>query len=130
MDDPDRPFPEANRNAIRRCLARDLAVDESDVEAESAFQRAFPIARKSSDTATRLDNFINLYGMARNLSFASLIASILLSIAAWEQGDQNVALLAGGSLILSIGLFLRFMKFYAAYAREVFRTYGHQTSDG
>lgn len=121
------PLPEANRNAIRNCLARELAVDASSIEAESAFQTAFPVARKSSDTATRLDNFINLYGMARNVSLASLIASILLAIAAWYQRDQSLALLSGGAFILSLGLFLRFVKFYAAYTREVFRTYGHQT---
>ena len=37
--------------------------------------------------------------------------------------DPQTNMLAFGALILSAGLFLRFIKFYAAYSREVFRTF-------
>jgi hypothetical protein len=116
-------FPSANRTSIVTKLAKALKVDASALEGEAAFQCAFPHARSVPDSASRLDSFLNQYGMCRNVSFAALVAAILLWVSAWRTHDPNSIKLAFGTMVLSLGLFFRFLKFYAAYAREVFRTY-------
>ncbi|WP_395612218.1 hypothetical protein [Allosphingosinicella sp.] len=118
-----QPFPTPNRDSMRAKAAKQLGVDKASVTAEAAFQAAFPHARSVPDSATRLDNFINQYGMCRNVSFACLLAGMMLWIAAAKAPTgQNIALCAG-AFLLAIGLFGRFLKFYAAYAREVLRTF-------
>lgn len=117
------PLPVATRNSVLRKIATALSVHVDEVHGEVAFFCAFPHARAVADSATRLDNFMNQYGMCRNVSFASLIAGGLMTWRACHTGDRLDWFLVGAALILALGLFGRFVKFYAAYAREVFRTY-------
>lgn len=118
-----QPFPLPNRTSILTKAAKELGVAADSVTAEAAFQIAFPHARSVADSATRLDNFLNQYGMCRNVSFACLVAGIMLWIGA-VQAPTNVNIaLCIGAFVLAIGLFARFLKFYAAFAREVFRTF-------
>ncbi|HEY1607555.1 MAG TPA: hypothetical protein VGF77_18355 [Allosphingosinicella sp.] len=117
------PFPAANRTRILEKLGKALNVLPTAVEGEAAFECAFPHARSVADSATRLDNFLNQYGMCRNVSFASLLAAAILGLSEWRIHDSKTTAFAIGALILAIGLFLRFVKFYAAYARELFRAY-------
>ena len=118
-----QPFPEANQASILGKAAKALGVEVSTIDGEAAFQCAFPYARSVADSATRLDNFLNQYGMCRNVSFATALATVILGLHAWCTHDWQSAELAIGVFALSIGLFCRFIKFYAAYAREVFRTF-------
>lgn len=122
------PFPTANQARIRAKLATALGVDQSALEGEAAFICAFPHARGVTDTATRLDTFISQYGMARNVSLAAAIAAVMLGINARHTHDANTTMLAVGAAIISGGLLLRFMKFYAAYSGEVFRTFDKVSS--
>lgn len=117
------PLPAPSRSSILRKVAAGLEVPLSGVDAETAYHCAFPHARGVTDSATRLDNFLNQYGMCRNVSFASLLATGLMTWHAIKTGAQLDWVLAIAALILAVGLFGRFIKFYAAYAREVFRTY-------
>lgn len=117
------PFPADYRAQVVAKLARALNVTESNVQAESAFQCALVPARSIPDSANRMDNFLNQYGFCRNVSFASLIATVLLTILACHSGDRLDALLAVGAGVVAVGLFIRFIKFYAAYTREVFRAF-------
>lgn len=117
------PLPVATQNSIKRKVAAALTIAPVDVQAEAAFHCAFPYARGVSDSATRLDNFMNQYGMCRNVSLASLIACILMIGQALSTGAREDWLIAIAALVLAVGLFGRFVKFYAAYAREVFRTF-------
>lgn len=118
-----QPFPVPNRSRIIAKLATELHVDKEALDPEAAFQCAWPHARSVADTATRLDNFLNQYGMCRNVSCACAIAAILLAFPAWRAVNPHDVTLFAGALFLSIGLFGRFIKFYAAFAREVFRSY-------
>lgn len=122
------PLPVASQNSVLRKVAAALSVRVSEVDGEAAFHCAFPTARGVADSATRLDNFLNQYGMCRNVSFASLIAMGLMVWRALHTGDRIDWTLAGAALVLAVGLFGRFVKFYAAYAREVFRTFDKQVS--
>lgn len=117
-----QPFPSAVSAAVLQKASARLG-GASVPDGETAFHIAFPVARRSVDTATRLDRFINIYGMCRNTSFVSFIATGFLLIAAYRECSSTKAWLAGATLVLAIGMFGRFMKFYAAYSREVFRTF-------
>ena len=117
------PLSVASQRSILRKVSEKLDIAVEEVDAESAFQCAFPIARSSVDSATRLDTFLNQYGMARNVSFASLIAAFLLLYHGWAETDHVSTNLGIAAVILSIGMFGHFVKFYAAYAREVLRTF-------
>jgi hypothetical protein len=117
------PFPLYYRSEIIKKLSHLLKVDENNLEPDTAFQCAFPFARTLPDSVTRLDNFLNQYGLCRNVSFAGLIATMLLSFLAWRTVTRIDIFLAIGSGVLSLGLFVRFVKFYAAYTREVYRAF-------
>lgn len=117
------PLPVANQQSIRAKVAKALNVNAAAVDPEAAFFCAFPHARSVADSATRLDTFMNQYGMSRNVSFASLVAACLLIPAAIRTGASEDIALATGAAVFAVGLFGRFIKFYAAYSREVFRTF-------
>lgn len=117
------PLPADYRAGIITKLARALNVSEQNIQADAAFQCAFSPARSIPDSASRMDTFLNQYGLCRNVSFASLIATVLLTILACRTGDHTDVLLALGAGVLALGLFIRFIKFYAAYTREVYRAF-------
>lgn len=117
------PLPTASQRSILAKVAKALNVVPAAIDAEAAFFCAFPHARSVADTATRLDTFINQYGMCRNVSFACLVAAGLLLPAAVRTGAASDVALAAGAGVLAVGLFARFIKFYATYSREVFRTF-------
>ncbi len=118
-----QPFPVPNQTRIMGKLATGLNVASTAIDGETAFIVAFPHARGVADTASRLDNFINQYGMCRNVSMAAIIATAMLAYASWRNHNRVPSTMMIGAAILAVGLFLRFLKFYAAYTREVFRTY-------
>ena len=117
------PFPADYRAGIVTKLSRVLNVPEGNIQPDAAFQCAFPHARSVPDATTRMDNFLNQYGLCRNVSFASGLAALFLTCLAVRTGQRIDALLAAGAAVLSLGLFVRFIKFYAAYTREVFRAF-------
>lgn len=117
------PLPAASQQSVLGKVAKALNVAPAAVDEEAAFFCAFPHARSVADTATRLDTFLNQYGMCRNVSFACLVAAGLLVPTALRTGAACDVALAAGAALLAVGLFARFIKFYAAYSREVFRTF-------
>lgn len=106
-----QPLPPLNQTRILGKLATALGVTPDGVDGESAFVLAFPHARSVADTATRLDNFINQYGMCRNVAMAAILATGMLGYASWSTHDHMTITLMVGAAILAFGLFLRFMKF-------------------
>lgn len=117
------PFPEDYRALIVTKLCWLMNVAEHNLKSDAAFQCAFPHARSVSDAAARMDNFLNQYGLCRNVSFASGLATIFLTCFAVRTGQPIDIWLAVGASVLALGLFVRFIKFYAAYTREVFRAF-------
>lgn len=118
-----QPFPKPNRDSIIAKVATSLHTTPRSVTSEAAFQVAFPYARSVPDTASRLDNFLNQYGLCRNASFAAAVAACIILIGNYYSPQPTSGLLALAAVVIAVGLFCRFLKFYAAYAREVFRTY-------
>lgn len=117
------PFSLDYSKVIITKLCEALSVQEDEIESEAAFQYAFPRARSLADSANRMDNFLNLYGLCRNVSFASFLGTMFLLCLAVQTGERIDALLAVGAAVLSLGLFMRFIKFYSAFTREVFRAF-------
>uniref|UniRef100_UPI003075D60F hypothetical protein n=1 Tax=Vibrio cholerae TaxID=666 RepID=UPI003075D60F len=67
----------------------------------------------------------------RNVCMASLIAAAMLALAAirqvkWKTGtglDSDKLIWAGVAVLVAIGLFYRYLKFFKHYTEEVFRDY-------
>jgi hypothetical protein len=106
--------------------AKTLNKDVSALDGESVFQAAFHPARAVADTSSRLTVFLNQYGFSRNVAFVSLLALGLLIVRQWRAPSQEAWWLMLGAAVLAVGMFGRFIKFYAAYSCDVLRTYGTQ----
>ena len=117
------PLPAPMTEKIRQKACSHLGISSEELTAESIFEIAFSIARSNSDTDARLDQFLNLYGFSRNICFSAFVATLCLGIRAYHEPDRLTLLLLIGTAILCIGMYGRFVKFYAAYSRDVLRTY-------
>ncbi|OYX77723.1 MAG: hypothetical protein B7Y82_07120 [Sphingomonadales bacterium 32-65-25] len=117
-----RPLPTAVQNSIKQKIQR-IAGEAVIDDPEAVFQVAFPHARSVPDSAVRLDTFINQYGFARNVSFTFLVVSILFCIQMLNKPTDHTRVLLAVAATISLGLFLRFLKFYAAHSSETLRTF-------
>lgn len=91
---------------------------------EEAFMLCYTfIKEKSSVTYSRLERFITLYSLSRNLSLTFLLVTPLLILRAYFFKDWIYLLLAISSLGFSALFFLRYLKFFWIYSDEVFRTF-------
>lgn len=90
---------------------------------ESLFLHVYPIVSAISSVQSRLDDFRNQYGFARNMSFAFVTSAIALVVAHF-MGSHPVrlrwALLSG---FAGIVLFYRYLKFFRQYSYELFLRY-------
>jgi hypothetical protein len=123
------PLPLLIRERIFAKAAKALECERDQLDnAEAVFQVAYPIARSSTDAAARMDQFRNLYGFSRNLSFVGMIAFLLLALRAHGLARPEATVLMIGALVLAIGMFGRFVKFYAAFGAEVLRSYNSKST--
>lgn len=124
------PLPTQTRARILEGTAAALGVTVPEInDPEVVFGVAFGAARANADTAARLDQFRNLYGFSRNIAFVAIVACILLLVRYPRlPAEPDRGLLLIGALVLAIGMFGRFLKFYAAYSREVLGAYGSKLS--
>ncbi|SEP72214.1 hypothetical protein SAMN04488038_101289 [Solimonas aquatica] len=94
---------------------------------EALFWVAFDSARRSPPVMARLDNFLNQYGFCRNTAVVALIDAAVLFWGHHQAHGTNVHLwLSWAALLMSLGMTLRYMKFYRLYANEVFTAFAHQ----
>ena len=118
------PLPEKMRSGILGKVAHKLGTRIDAVsDPEEVFQVAFPVARTVADAASRMDQFRNLYGFSRNIAFISIIATVLFAARSIAVADTNFWWFCAAAAALGLGAYGRFVKFYAAYAAEVLRTY-------
>jgi hypothetical protein len=119
------PLPQHNNRRLIEAAASSLGVPADEIhDPEAVFGVAFSVARGSADAVVRMDQFRNLYGFSRNISFVGLFASCLLSMKLFSAPhDAHLWWTLAGALILAVGMFGRFFKFYAAYSREVFSAF-------
>lgn len=120
-------FPPAICDEILDRFSTKLNCDRASLtDAETMFQTAFSVARYEPTSEARLNQFMNLYGLCRNVAFATLLVAVILMIKKIliPVAMDNILLIA--ALIMSVGMFGRFLKFYAAYTRETLRTFGRK----
>lgn len=119
-----RPLPIELRKRVMERAAHSGVESSGD----DLFLVAFAAGKSDPQASGRLATFLNLYGFCRNVSLAALIAAACL-LAGAVLGTAHTGPLvspgwwAAGSLLLAIGLFYRYLKFFRQYAFEVLVTY-------
>ena len=99
--------------AARNCTAAD----------EGLFQHAYPVVTANERAQARLDDFRNLYGFARNMAFAFLVAAGSIAIA-YRFGHQPVRVRwAALALVAGLTMFYRYLKFFRQFSYELFLRY-------
>lgn len=122
------PLATKVRDRIKSGAAAKLGMGVANLDGEHIFQVAFPAARASADTVSRLESFQNSYGFCRNICFVALLATGMLTYKYWHGSAQKDGWLAVGALAVAIGMYGRFLKYYAAYGRQVLTSYHHSLS--
>lgn len=114
------PLPaETQRTALER--GGNLGVGKPG---EALFWPAHVYGRGTPAVAARLDNFLNLYGFCRNTALVGLIDAAVLYWSYWQpHGPPEHLLWARISLVVSLGMTLRYLKFYRHFALEVFTSW-------
>lgn len=114
------PLPaETQRAALQK--GNKIGVDKPG---EALFWPAHVYGRGTPAVATRLDNFLNLYGFCRNVALVGLIDAALLYWSYWQpKGPSEHLLWARISLAISVGMTLRYLKFYRHFMLEVFTSW-------
>lgn len=98
---------------------------------EALFWPAHVHGRGTPAVAARLDNFLNLYGFCRNIALVGLIDALVLYWSYWQpEGPPEHLLWARISLVVSLGMTLRYLKFYRHFALEVFTSWAFANDKG
>jgi len=96
------------------------------------FGLAHANARKNPAAAVRVDSFLRLYGLCRNLSFVLFIGACVLMIASFDAETPRADTLrayAAISVVAGAGMFFRYLKFLRLFAVEVFTAYSISLSE-
>lgn len=118
------PLTENIRSIILIEVAKHLERGVENInDSEDVFQVAFPVARTVPDAATRMDNFLKMYGFSRNVALSGLLGVGALLYQAEASNEDSLYWWALLVTTCSIIMFGRFLKFYAAYGKEVLCTY-------
>ena len=124
------PESENRRSIILEKVAKKLGKRKEEInDPEDVFQVAFPVARAVRDSAERMDEFRKLYGFSRNVALSGLIGAAALVYRAAVTDENTLYWWAVIVVVLSISMFGRFLKFYAAYGAEVLRTYASSSEE-
>jgi hypothetical protein len=119
------PLPEPLRKKLLNRVSAAVEHPVSNLSGEMVFEASFSAARANADTAARLDQFLNSYGLCRNVAFVSCIGVGLLARRYYLNPNDHDLVLLIAALIMAFGMYGRFFKYFAAYTREVLRTYAN-----
>jgi len=121
------PLPEPLRRRLLNRVSAAVEHPVPDLSAETVFETSFSVARSNPDTAGRLDQFLNSYGLCRNVSFVSFIGVALLARRYSMNPTDHDLILLIAAIVMAFGMYGRFFKYFSAYTREVLRTYANVT---
>ncbi len=120
------PLSENTRNKIFNLAQREEGLTQAQITTnpDVIFDAAYRHARKNEDARKRMDDFRNQYGFARNTTVSFLVAAILL----FTRGatDETALIVAWTAIILSMGMLVRFIKFYSCFAGEMLKAYAYK----
>jgi hypothetical protein len=115
------PLPEETQSKVRQHAAAEGITKPG----EPMFWAAFTVAKNDRAAYRRMSDFLNNYGLCRNLAFTAAVCSVMLLYSAWRWSRPEDDWWAAASLVLAAGMLLRYLKFYRHYALEVFTTYAY-----
>lgn len=120
---------------IEKIWCRSREQSKRQLSGEALFWQAYAIAKNDANVAAKLGTFLKLYGFCRNMTFINLcgfvsflIATIIGSINSEEIAPMDHLVMAGISLIITLGMLIRFLKFYRLYSVEIFLAYSTEDS--
>jgi hypothetical protein len=118
------PFPKETRTRVLK-KAKIAGIEQPG---RGLFFHCHPIVITQSHTRERLNTFLNLYGLCRNVSMAALLAIPILVAGMIARGFDPAKLLwIFIAFATAVGMFYRYLKFFKHYTEEVFRTYAVMT---
>ncbi len=114
----DEAVQEKVKNEARLVLSKTM---DDPLPAESVFQAGFRRSFSVNGARSRIDSFLNQYGFCRNISLVALLATIIFAWRAYCTEFPYENLLVFGSMLIFVGMFVRFIKFYSSFQAEVCR---------
>jgi hypothetical protein len=116
-----RPFDKS----LRQRISDKATADGVPAKGEGLFWAAFAVTRDNDRAQARMSDFLNQYGLCRNLSLTACLCAVVLVYAALTHRHPNDGWWAALAAFLGAAMYLRYMKFYRHYAIEVLTTYAH-----
>jgi len=116
-----KPLPEAIQVHIR-ARAKEYGAPISE---RALFLHCHAVVKNQSTTLDRLNTFLVQYGFCRNISMAFALAALVPLLGRLWCPSTRVPLVPWVSLalLLSVGMFYRYLKFFRHYTIEVFTSY-------
>ena len=119
-----KPFPEETRKRVL-IKAEKYGINKPG---RGLFFHCHPIVINQKHSLERLSIFLSLYGFSRNISMVGLLAASVLIIGMICIGFSVQKMWwAIVAIVVSIGMFYRYLKFFKHYTEEVFREYAEMT---
>jgi hypothetical protein len=94
-----------------------------DIDQDEFFYHAFTLVKSADVTMGRLDTFLILYGFSRNVFFVGCLLACLFIGHGIAAHNLDELLLGVVIVVVSLGMFRRYLRFYRQYALELLLTY-------
>jgi len=94
---------------------------EDTLNAEDVFQVGFKRSFAFEGVRGRIDSFLNQYGFCRNIAFVALLSTVVFVWRGYCSDFPYENELLIGSILVFVGMFIRFVKFLASFQAEVVR---------
>jgi hypothetical protein len=114
-----RPLPKTTQDRVRQQCANRGCSELG----EAMFLHVYALVTVSERAQTRLDDFRNQYGFARNMAFAFFAGSIAILITHMTFSKGILLRWAGLCVVTAIILLYRYLKFFRQYSYELFLRY-------
>lgn len=116
-----KPLPKTIQARVQNRISAENA--SASGEGLFLYVRYHPEIRTNEKLLVRLQTFLNMYGFARNLAFASLVVGGALLVKNRISPDVHLVRYGWTALIVGVLLFYRYLKFFRQYSYEMFNTY-------
>ena len=118
-------FPGYHQPLPKKTQKRIVGVAKSkgiDARGSGFFEHAYSIMSRDERVQGKLDQFRNLYAFARNMSFSLFCTSIMFLIANFQKDSVGYSWIIF-SLVLSLVLLYRYLKFFRQYTFDLLVKY-------